>query len=190
MTLRTDNYRVTIYRGFIPPWNKWFLSFHDDYCQTIYHCIKPSLPEKWVSKHTTLWFPFIKGLSPHDWNESHHFTMTTVKLYYCKNFNFLKTEFEWYNFGVAVYKGVIPPWMKWNPSFHDDYYLTIYHYKNFHYLKSEFAKHTTLWFPFIKGSSPYEWYEIHPFTMTTAWIKWNPSFYNEYYQTQILSPMK
>ena len=33
-----------------------------------------------------------------------------LTIYHCKNFLYLNTEFEAYNFGVPVYKGVIPPY--------------------------------------------------------------------------------
>ena len=66
-----------------------------------------------------------------------------------KSSTFWKVSFKPYNFRVPVYKGVIHPWMKWKPSLHDEYYLTIDHSINFLYLKSEFAKHPTLGFPFI-----------------------------------------
>ena len=45
------------------------------------------------AKHPTLGFMFIKWSSRDEWNEIHPSTKTTVKLYYCENFYFLKSEF-------------------------------------------------------------------------------------------------
>ena len=43
-----------------------------------------------------------------------------------KNWAFGKVIFQGTNFGVPVYKGAIPPWIKWIPSFSEDYSLTAY----------------------------------------------------------------
>ena len=44
-------------------------------------------------KRTTLGFLFIRGLPFHEWNEIHPSTMTTVEVYCCKNFHYLKSDF-------------------------------------------------------------------------------------------------
>ena len=64
-------------KGVIPPWMKWNLSFNNDYFLKFLQ-VKISLSEKWCDKYSTLGLPFIKGPSPHEWNEYHPSTKTTV----------------------------------------------------------------------------------------------------------------
>ena len=136
-----------------------------------YTTFKTSTFWKLSLKHTTLGFLFITGLPSHEWNEIHPSTMNTVEVYHCKNFHYLKRKFrnhttlrfpfirgwsslmnqinsillrwllsnyttvktfttwrvtlESIQLWVPVYQGSSLPWMKWNPSFHNDYCLTI-----------------------------------------------------------------
>ena len=75
-----------------------------------------------------------------------------------KTLTFWKVSFQTYNFGVRVYKGIILPWMKWNPS------VQLYKLS----LPEEWVwKAYNFGFPVNKGVIP-------------PWIKWNPSFHDDY----------
>ena len=53
-----------------------------------------------------------------------------------KNSDFLNVGLQAYNFGVPVYKGIIiPPYMKWNLFFHNDYSITILLYGQLDFLR-------------------------------------------------------
>ena len=71
------------------------------------------------------------------------------------------------NFGDPVYGRVIPLWMKWNPSFHDDYYLTIFLYENLPFWKGTLRAYN-FGAPVYKGVVPHECNKIHPSTITTV----------------------
>ena len=60
-----------------------------------------------------------------------------------KNLVPLKVTMNAYNFGVAVYKVVIIPYIKWNPCFHEDYCLNILQLQ-FRFQKPGFTS-TKLW---------------------------------------------
>ena len=100
-----------------------------------YSTVKISLSEKWVWKHTALGFPFIKGHPPIYEMKSILKQWLMPKYSAVKNLAFWKVGMQAYNFGVAVYKVVIPPQMKWNPSLHNDYCLTKLLYGHLTFLK-------------------------------------------------------
>ena len=133
----------------------------------LYSCIQFFYLKSEFKKHTTLGFPFIRGSSPHKWNENLHFRIITVYKYYCKNVNFLKREILsrqlWHSrfwkchSPLNEMKTVLLRWLLSNST-------------SVLYLKSEFAKHatlTTLGFPFISRHPP--------------WMRWKTAFHDDYY---------
>ena len=53
---------------------------------------KVSLSQKLLLNYTTLEFPFISGFSPHEWNETHGYTMAVSQVYYSEKFYFQKSQ--------------------------------------------------------------------------------------------------
>ena len=83
-----------------------------------------------------------------------------------------------YNLRVSVYKGVPLPWMKWNPSFNDDWWPNIRGWK-VSLSEKWMLNYTTLGFPFIRGFPSHERNETLLSTMTASQVypceKWHPS---------------
>ena len=91
VSVKPYSFRVPVYKGVVLTWMESQPSF-DENCYQIIVLWKASLAQKWVLKHKNLGFPFIKGLSPHEFNENHPLTMTPGQLYEWKKFRFLKSE--------------------------------------------------------------------------------------------------
>ena len=76
---------------------QWYTSFHGD-CWTNIQVWRFSLSDKWILNHTTLGFPFIKGLPSHGWNDTplwndtQPLTMIAGQVHECESFYFPKSE--------------------------------------------------------------------------------------------------
>ena len=159
---KVAEWKILFGLNFAVPVNQWFSPMKEMESSLPYCKVKLSENLVWS---LTLVFLFISGLSPHQCSKIHHFTMTILTIYPCKNFHYLKYEF-------GRHKSLGFPFKKALPS--DE--LTDIHpsmtnttpVSKCHFLKSEFAgtnlwviyswvriflseycvfKHTTLWFP-------------------------------------------
>ena len=114
------NFRVPIYKGIPLPWIKGNTSLNDDSWPTIL-VWKDSLSEKWVLKYAILGFPLIRGSPPMIEMTPILYRWRLAKCTCVKRFAFRKVSAKICNFRVPVYKGVPLTWMKWHPSFNDDW---------------------------------------------------------------------
>ena len=143
VSVKLYHFRVPVFKGVPLPWMKWNPSLNDE-CWSTVVVWTVSLSEKWVLNYTTLGSPFIRGFPSHEWNETRPFTMTAGQ--------------------VAHFKRVPLPWMKWNPSFNDDWWPTVRVWK-VSLSEKLVLFYKSLGFPFIKGFPSYGWSDTNPLTV-------------------------